>query len=47
MSYTRLDVLEPSQFVSYDCLGSKVGASMLRLDRRSGLELAIKCFSGF
>ena len=39
-------VLEPSQFINYNCLGSKVGASALRIGCRFRLELDMKWIGG-
>ena len=40
-------ISEPSQFVSYDCFGSKANASTPRLGRTSRLELGMKMINEF
>ena len=39
-------VSEPSQFISYNCFGSKAGASALRIGCWFRLELDMKLISG-
>ena len=39
-------VPEPSQFIDYDCLGSKASVYVLRLGCRFRLEIDMKWISG-